>query len=350
MIAYVYEGMGKLSLKDVSAPELKNDNAIVKVNACSICGTDLRTYLHGSKKILPPRVIGHEFSGTILEVGNNIKGFKSGERVAVAPAIGCGKCYLCSKGNTNMCDNLKTIGFQYDGCFAEYIEIPLHAFEMGNVSKLSDFIEDEEAALAEPIACALNGQEFLNIKQGDYVAIFGAGFIGCIHAELAFKNGASKVIIIEMAEKRVKQVKELIPQVNVINPKTSDTYEEVMKITEGRGADVVIVACSSGKAQEEGIKISSKRGRISLFGGLPGQSKGFIDSNQIHYKELSVCGVHASTPSQNKKVLDWISHRNLNVKKYISNVYSLKDIEEAFEAIKSENVLKAIIKPFKNKK
>jgi len=346
MLAFVYDLENKLKLMEVPRPQLKEDCAIVKVMATSICGTDFRTYMYGSKKISPPRIIGHEFAGIIEEVGSKIIGFHPGDRISVAPAIGCGKCYSCGKGHTNMCDELKSIGFQYDGTFAQYIAVPLQAFEMGNVNKLGALIEDEEATLAEPIACAVNGQEFLNIKEGDSVAIFGSGFIGCIHAELAMQSGAGMIIMSEIAKKRIEQAIKLVPKIKIVNPAEKPLHEEVMRLTQGRGADVVIVACSSGKAQEDAIKIAAKRGRISLFGGIPGEAKGFLDSNEIHYKELSVFGVHASTPLQNKKVIDWISTGRLKIKKYISRVYPLKDIVNAFEAIKNENILKAIVKPF----
>lgn len=346
MLAYVFNEDNKLRLIEVPRPQLNENCAIVKVMASSICGTDFRTYMFGSKKIDSPRIVGHEFAGVIEEVGSKINGFYVGERISVAPAIGCGHCSSCVKGYTNMCDELKSIGFQFDGTFAEYISIPLQAFEMGNVNKLSNLIEDVEATLAEPIACAVNGQEFLQIKEGDVVTIFGSGFLGCIHAELALKSGAAKVIMIEIVEKRIEQALNVVPGIHVINPVEKDLDKEIIFLTEGKRADVVIVACSSGKAQEDAIRVAAKRGRISLFGGISGEAKGFLDSNQIHYKELSVFGVHASTPQQNKKAIDSISMGRLKVKKYISKVYPLKDIESAFEAIKSENILKVIINPF----
>lgn len=345
MLAYVYEGEGKLVLKDMPKPEAKTDSVVIKVNACSICGTDFRTYVYGSKKIVPKTIVGHEVCGTIVEAGKEVTGFYPGERVAVAPAIGCGKCYSCINGHPNMCDVLKTIGYEFNGGFAEYMEIPSCAFAMGNVNKLSNLIEDEEAALAEPTACVVNAHESLNIKKGDYVAVFGSGFIGCMHAELAFNSGAAKVIMIEVAKNRAEEALKLLGKIEMVNPTQSDTFEEVRKITGGRGVDVAITACSVGKAQEDALKIAAKRARISLFGGIPGEAKGFIDSNEIHYKELSVYGVHASTPLQNKTVLNSISNGSLKVKKYITGVYPLTNIVNAFEAIKNENIMKAIIKP-----
>jgi len=345
VLAYVYDKNGKLSLKEKPKPEPRDDNAIIKVDACSICGTDFRIYLHGSNRITPPRIIGHEVCGTLITVGKKITGFSVGERVILTPAIGCGRCYPCSKGYTNLCENLKTIGFQYDGGFAEYMEIPLIFFGKGNVNKIEDHVIDEEVVLTEPISCVVNAQEFLKIKKGECVAIFGSGFIGCMHAELAFISGADQVIMIEISRKRAEQAKQLIPRIKIINPTQIDLVKEVNNLTVGKGADVAIVACSSGRAQMDALNITAKRGRVSLFGGLTGESKGFLDSNLIHYKELSIYGAHASTAVQNRLVLDWITKGKLRVKKYISKIFDLRHIEEAFKSIQNESIIKVIIKP-----
>lgn len=345
MLAYVFEGNGKLSLQERPMPKATSASAVIKVEACSICGTDFRTYSKGSTKITPPRIIGHEVVGTIVEVGDEVKGFRVGDRVAVAPAIGCGECYPCSLGYTNMCDNLQTIGFQFEGGFAEYMEIPAIAFKQNNVNLVNAGVASEEAALAEPTACVINAQEFLNITNGDYVAIWGSGFIGCVHAELAFQSGAEKVVMIEISEKRAAEAKKMVPDVIMLNPAEVDIYQEIPRLTGGRGINVGITACSAGQAQEDALNLASKRGRISLFGGIVGESKGFLDSNVIHYKELSVYGVHASTPLQNRKALDLIVNGSLKVKKYITSIYPLKDIEKAFKEIEQGNVFKAIIKP-----
>lgn len=326
-------------------PKAARDSAVIKVNACAICGTDVRTYQKGSTKIQPPRIIGHEVVGTIVELGPDVTGFKEGERVAVAPAIGCGVCHPCRNGHTNMCDHLQTIGFEFNGGFAPYMEIPAQAFKMGNVNKLPTGLSDEEGALAEPCACVVNAQEFLQIKDGDYVAIWGSGFIGCIHAELAFRSGAARVIMIEPAQQRAAAAAKLLPDVIMIDPGKTDTAARIMELTEGRGIDVGVTACSVGAAQEEAQRVAAKRGRISLFGGLVGESKGFIDSNLIHYRELSVYGVHASTPAHNRKVIDWLSNGHLDVKKYITGIYPLAQIETAFGEIINGNIFKAIIKP-----
>jgi L-iditol 2-dehydrogenase len=345
MKAFVYEKAGVSRLQDFPQPKAGSGGALIRVLSCSVCGTDLRAYLHGNERITPPRITGHELCGEIVETGAGLKGFKTGERISMAPAIGCGTCYPCSRGFTNLCDNLQTIGFQFNGGFAEYMEVPPIAFKSGNVYKTPKNVSDEEAALAEPIACVVNGQEFLHIGKGDTVAVFGSGFIGCMHAELARMNGASRVIMIEPNESRARAAHALIPFSSLVIPGVMDLYAEVKKLTEGRGADVLITACPVGQAQADAVALSAKRGRISLFGGLAKETTGFIDSNAVHYKELSIHGVHASTPRQNRDVMGWISARKLDVKKYITKVYPMADIEQAFKDLQSQSVFKAVVKP-----
>ena len=344
MQALVYENK-TLQLKDMPRPKAKADSAIAKVDIASICGTDVRTYVKGNDSLPDGIIMGHEFCGTIVEAGEDVQGFKPGDRITVAPAISCGKCYMCQKEKYNMCENLETIGFQYDGCFAEYIEIPSVAFARNNVNHVADAVSAEEASMAEPVACIVNSHSYLNIGRGDTVAVFGSGFIGCMHAELAYRSGAEQVIMIEISDTRMAVAKSFIPDIETINSLQEDVAERMMELTDGRGADVVITACSSGKAQEDAQEIAAKCGRISLFGGIAGESKGFIDSNQIHYKELSVHGAHASTAAQNRMVLNWIAEGSIDIKKYISKIYALDDILEAFEDAKEQKIIRALIRP-----
>ncbi len=345
MLAFVYGTQKSLALLEIEAPKPTDESAVIKVVATSICGTDLRTYRFGSPKIKAPRVIGHEVVGEIIAIGKNVHGFSVGDRVQVAPAIGCGKCIYCKEGHTNLCDALETIGFDYDGTFAEFMEIPQAAIDRGNVTKLSEDVPNEQAVLAEPVACIINAHQYLNIHSGDVVAIFGSGFIGCMHAELAAIEGAEKVIMVEVNPARAEAARKINDSLIIVNPNNQNLGEEIKKLTGGRGVNVSIVACSVGSAQTDAMNITAKRGRISLFGGLPTNSTGFIDSNMIHYREISVFGVHASSPTQNREALQLISSGILNVKPYASNIFTLQDIGKAFEALNSEKIMKAIIIP-----
>lgn len=242
---------------------------IMRIDACSICGTDLKTFRYGSSRIDAPRVIGHEVCRELVSVGRNLKGFPLGQRVTVTPAVGCGSCLTCRQGYSNLCEALKTIGFQFDGGFAHYMEVPAVAFEQGNVNKVPEKISSKEAALAEPIACALNGQEFLQIGSEDTVAIFGSGFIGCLHAELAGIKGASLIIMIVTNPEKAGQAKQLFPEIHLIDPAKGNMHQKMWRLTGKWGVDVVITACSSGQAQTDALRIAAPRGRVSLFGVFP---------------------------------------------------------------------------------
>ncbi len=346
MLAYVYSGIGDLKLKEIETPKAQDNSAVIHVDAASICGTDLRTYRFGSLKIKNlPKIIGHEAVGTIVEIGKDVKNFKVGDRVQIAPAIGCGHCPSCKDGQTNLCDTLKTIGFDFNGTFAEYMEIPAQAFEQDNVTKIHENLNAAEAVLAEPIACVMNAQSYLHIEAGNTVAIFGSGFIGTMHAALAYAQGASKVFLIELNEHRIAMAKSIHPNLIVINSDKEDLQQAIHRHTKGQGVDVAITACSVGVAQVNAMSIIAKRGRVSLFGGLPKETTGFLDSNIIHYKEVSVYGAHASTVEQNRQVLAMIADGTLDVKPFTKNPFALKDIEQAFTELNKESIVKAILIP-----
>lgn len=344
MKGYVYSGKGNLGLLEMEKPQMPQGGALAKIICASVCGTDLRTYRFGNDHLSTPRVIGHEAFYLLEQVSPQVEGdFKAGDQVIIAPAIGCGVCKSCKKGKTNMCDNLKTIGFEYDGTFAQYCAIPPQAFKMNNVIKIEGDIKDIEACVVEPIACAINGQSFLDIKKGENVLIFGAGYLGCIHAELALMKGANKVIIAEISEKRRNQAQKDVAGIHVVHAAEEQLLESIREITGGEGIDVAITACPAGQAHRQALEILNKSGRVSLFGGLAGESKGYLDSNLIHYKELGVFGVHASTPEHNREALRLVQSGQLKVEKYLS-VFPLEQIDKAFDSLIHEDAVKAIVR------
>lgn len=343
MLAYVYHGETNFSIDEVQMPKPKEGEALAKILCASICGTDLRTYRFGSAKLKTPITIGHEGCFEIVEAGEGTA-LKPGERYVIAPAIGCGKCKSCKKGRTNMCSALTTIGFQFPGTFAEYILLPKEAIERGHLIKVPESVPTIEASVAEPVACAINAQSFLDIQEGDNVLIYGAGYLGCIHAELAFTQGAAKVFIAEVSEKRRNKAAQLVPTAYVINSAEADYRERIGTILGEDGIDVVITACPAGITHKQGLEMLANNGRISLFGGLPGDNNYHLDSNLIHYKEIGVFGAHASTVKQNEQALELIASGKLNVKKYIT-AFDFKDIEKAFESLVGEDAEKAVVIP-----
>lgn len=343
MKAFIYYGETNFSIDEVAMPVAGVGEAVAKILCASICGTDLRTYRFGSTKLKTPITIGHEACFEITEVGAGVN-LRPGERYIVAPAIGCGKCKSCIKGRSNMCNSLQTIGFQYPGTFAEYIKIPAEAIERGHLIKVPEGISDKAASVVEPVACAINAQSYLHIEEGDNVLIYGSGYLGCIHAELAFMQGADKVIIAEVSEKRRKKAKELVSDAHIVNSTEVDYMDQIKSIVGDMGIDVVITACPAGITQKHGLELLYNNGRMSLFGGLPGENNYHLDSNLIHYKEASIFGAHASTVAQNKQALDLITSEKINVEKYIGE-FAFEEIEKAFQSLIDEEVEKAVIIP-----
>jgi len=346
MKAAVLKGIEDLEIKDMPDPSPSPNEMVIKVKTCTICGTDIRVYHYGHKHINFPRITGHEVAGEIVELGNEVKDYKKGEKVAVAPAIPCGKCFYCRRGMQSMCLNLKAIGYHYNGGFAEFMLIPKDAIQNGCVNRIPKNLSFEEASLAEPLACAINGQELSKVCLGDTVAIIGAGPLGCIHIQLAKVKGASKIILVEISKKRIELVQKLTPIEVVINPSLEDIVKRVKEETGGRGVDKVIVACSNRKAQEQALLIVSPRGIVNFFGGLP-KGEPFIkfNSNLVHYGEFYVVGTHGSAPYHNELALNLISQKRIKVKELITHRLPLEKLKEGIHLAESQESLKVLIEP-----
>lgn len=243
-----------------------------------------------------------------------------------------------------MCVNLKGIGYHFDGGFAQFMVVPEIAVRNGCVNLIPDDLSFEEAALAEPLACAINRQELSKITLGDTVAVIGGGPLGCMHMQLAKAKGANKIILVELSSSRVHFAKKLVDPDLIINPSMEDVPERIKEGTEGRGVDKVIVACSSGKVQEESLKMVAPRGIVNFFGGLPKDNPYIkFDSNLVHYGEFYVVGTHGSAPYHNKVALNLLSGGRIKVKEIISHRLSLEKLEEGIHLAESGEAMKIAI-------
>lgn len=347
MKAAIYYGIKDIRVEETKPPVCGKNEIKVKVHYCAICGTDVRIYLSGHKKVIPPAIIGHEITGVIEEIGADVKypePLKRGDRITTVTSIGCGKCKMCRQGFYNLCPDTKAIGYFYPGGYAEYLIIPAPAVEQQSVIKLPDGISLKEGALIEALSCAINGQNYLNIGKGDVVVIYGGGPIGFMHAVLAYAEGAEKVIMVDPAYERLVKFGKNFGDITLLNPKKVNVKEEVLRLTDGYGADVVITACPAKQAQVEGLEILGSKGRISLFGGLPKDDSFInIDANLIHYKELSVFGAFASNRRDFIKAAKLISEKKVDAGKFISCVVPLERINEGIEMVRSGEVLKCVV-------
>ncbi len=344
MKAAVLKKPEDLSLEELTIPAPADNELLIKVRACAICGTDIKVFHHGHKHIIFPRITGHELSGTVTAAGKNVKEFKENDNVAVAPAIPCGRCYYCRKGYQSMCDNLKAIGYHYNGGFAEYMVVPEDAVRNGCVNKIPEGVSFEEASIAEPLACVINGQFLSRVGVGDTVLILGAGPIGCFHAEYAACTGAGRVILADISPERIKMAQ--FTGSILVDMSKQDIKKTVAELTEGRMADRVIVAVGIPQPQELALELVAKRGSVNYFGGLP-KEKPFINfnSNLLHYGEFFVTGTHGSNPIHNRIALDLIAAGRVHAKKYITHTFSLDNIREGLEKAEKKEGLKIVIRP-----
>jgi L-iditol 2-dehydrogenase len=339
-------------LEEVAEPDCGPDEVKLRVRNCSTCGTDVKIFYNGHQNLTPPRIIGHEIAGEVVEVGADVNvaygtGWKVGDRAQVIAAVPCGECYECRKGWMAVCQNQTSVGYQYDGGFAEYMIVPRQVLKVGGLNRIPDNVGYDEASAAEPLACAINAQALLGIQPGDSVVIFGAGPIGCMHVRIARGvHQAGEVYLVDVNADRLKLSADAVNPDQVINGSEVDVVERVMELTGGRGADVVITATAANVAQEQAISMAARNGRISFFGGLP-KTDPFIkcDSNLVHYRQLHIHGANGSAPSHNQLALEYISTGQVPVGDLITRRVPLDDVLDAFQIVKNGEAIKVTIEP-----
>jgi len=347
MQAAVYYGPGDIRAEERPKPEIGLEEALLRVRATAICGTDLRILQTGHAKIPAgqSRILGHELAGEILSVGDKVTALRPGMRVALAPNIGCGVCDQCVQGHNNYCPTYEAFGISLDGAFAEYMRIPANAIRQGNVVPIPNHLSYEEAVLNEPLSCCYHGSLACHIVPGDAVVVIGAGPIGILHVQLARLSGARLVIMSETSPERLASALRYGADLGV-DPAKQDALACVRQHTEGKGADVVIVAASSGAAQELAMEMLAYGGRVNFFGGLPAGNKGItFPSNLVHYKKLTVTGTTGSSTFEYRRSLALLAAGRLEVASLISARYPLTQIHQALEVARSGKALKIVLLP-----
>jgi L-iditol 2-dehydrogenase len=335
-----------LRIEDTSVPEPGSGELLLRVHNCATCGTDVKIYYHGHQNLVPPRVIGHEVAGEVVALGARTTGFSVGDRVQLIAAVPCGECRECRRGHMTVCERLTAIGYHYDGGFAEYLAVPELVLRVGGLNRIPEHVSFEEAAMTEPLACVLNGQELARVGPGDDVVVIGSGPIGCLHVRLARALGAARVIVVEQsAERLALAVERVRPDLAVLAP-AQDPIGAVTEFTDGRGADVVLVAAASGRAQQQALEMAAPRGRVSLFAGLPKDAPTIeLDANRVHYRELLVVGAAGSTPTHNAAALALIARGEVPVRDLITHRMPLERVHEAIAGVRNGTGIKYVIAP-----
>lgn len=342
MKAAVLEGINKLSVREVPTPSIADDEILLRVDSCGICGSDLRIISGGNARVKYPQVIGHEIAGTVVSVGKKQKKkFNAGDRVALSADVPCGSCEWCKRGLSNHCINNIAFGHEYAGGFAEYLKLTRRIIEHGPLVVLPETkITQDEFSLCEPLACCINGLEICGMRSGKSSLIYGAGPVGCMLADLGKAMDSPSITLCDTDPERLAAAK-------VCDADMFLSFSDLDCQLKGQRFDIVITACPSVEAQESALKYVGNRGVVNFFGGLaPGTRNISISSNEIHYKEITVLGSHGSTPRHHKIAVDMLLSGRLSVKKFISKRYPLERIHEAMEdARNNKKNLKIVINP-----
>ena len=323
-----------------SLPEPTEGGLTVRVNGCFICGSDLKTLKYGNSRVALDRIMGHEVSGTVVNIGKKVESFEIGDRVALGADFPCMNCQNCKESNFGFCTTQMAIGHEHDGGFAEYISLPDAFVSHGPIIKISDDLPLILAALSEPVACCIRGfREQYFPKKVSEICIYGAGPIGAIIATIAkIKFPDANISIIDPNPSR----RDLLQHLKIGNFWFSDTRSErINNFT----PDLIFVACSVIAAQKDAMKLVKAGGTVCLFGGLPSKINQLtIDPNLVHYKELCVYGTTGSDKQDVHKAVEIIRNNKTSFEKIISCEFPLGKINDAVEVAKSGNKLKVFLR------
>jgi len=342
MKAAMLYGVKDLRIEDVDVPEVKAGEVLVKVKTATTCGTDLKIFQRGyvKKVIRLPTVFGHEWAGEVVEVGEGLDWPKKGMRVRAGNSAPCLHCSMCQKGKYNLCENMIWLW----GAYAEYIKVPARMV-LVNMQEIPQHVSYEEASMTEPLACVLHGAEEAGVKLGDIVTVIGAGPIGLLHLLTVKRKGAGKIISIDLVEERLDFARKLGAD-ETINAGKENVMEKVRRLTGGYGADVVIEAIGLPATWEQALKLVRKGGAVLEFGGCPPGTEIKVDTELLHYGEVTVRGAFHATPLHFKKALNLIASRTIDLRPLVTRKMRLEEIKEAFEILSTtKSEIKIAITP-----
>jgi L-iditol 2-dehydrogenase len=347
MLAAVYHGPEDIRVIEVPKPVPGPGEVLVRVKAAVICATDIKMFkgVHSTVDKDKQLIFGHENTGYIDQLGEGVEGYTVGQPVFICPNIGCGKCVHCINGDSVMCKQLKQVGMNINGGFAEYLLVPALAVQQGNLIPIDEELEFPLYCLTEPLACVLRGQKILDIGPNKTVLILGGGPIGMLHLKLAQLKGASRIIISETNLFRREQALKFGADC-VVDPRNEDLSGVVIRQTGGNGADVIIATVAVPSALADTFDLAAIQGRICFFAGLPkGQACVDLDVNKIHYKELVITGTSGNTVGNDREALGIIQSGKIDLSEMITGRYALKDIQAAFQAATKAESLKIAVLP-----
>jgi L-iditol 2-dehydrogenase len=338
-------GLQQFTLRTIPDPTPPDGGLLLRVEACGVCGSDLRRWKEGPTPGAGAGVPGHEIAGVVVATGSNVDDYAPGDRLAVAPDVHCGTCWYCQRGQYNLCDNLRFLGITpgLPGGFADRLVLTREVLTDGIVHRIPDGLSYPLAALAEPFSSVLAAHIKAGTGLRDTVLVMGGGPIGCMHIAVAHASGA-RVILSEPAAIRRKLAEPFQPDL-VIDPHQEDLASKISAFTGGLGVDTAICANPVATTQTQAVELVRKGGRVILFGGLPKANPvTCLDGNRIHYGEIQVVGAFSYHPTMHAMALEFIQRNSDLAAKFITHSFTLEQINEAFQMAASGEALKVLVR------
>ncbi|MDD2971583.1 MAG: zinc-dependent alcohol dehydrogenase family protein [Lachnospiraceae bacterium] len=339
MKCVVFHGKQDERVEYRDIPEPQEGEVLIKVMACGICGSDVHIYEgdQGSAAAVPPLIQGHEFAGIVDRLGKDVTSCRVGDRVVADPANNCEECFYCEAGLMSHCDHMEAIGTTRDGGFAQYCTVPARL-----IHHIEDSVSFQEAAMAEPLACCINGADRSDIELGDDVVIYGGGPIGLLHLQLALMKGAARVAVVEpVEEKRAMATK--LGAYCTINP----VKDKVQKVLQDNGiyhVKTVIETCGRKETSEEAIEIVDKHGTVIYFAVTGVNATMDLKTYMVFQKELSIKGSYCS-PYGMERATHMINAHRIDVTTMVSDAIPLEELESVLKDPKKRATGKYIVLP-----
>lgn len=344
MKALIYTKPYCLEYSDFPQPAVGEDDVLIRVKACGICGSDVQGFTGKTGRRIPPLIMGHEAAGIIDEdTGKNVRAFQKGDRVCFDSTVYCNKCGACRNGLYNRCENRQVLGvstqtFKRHGAFAEYVAVPSWI-----VSKIPDDMSYVHAALLEPVSIGMHAANRAPISSDDTIVVIGAGPIGLFILQACKLKGARKVIVCDINEFRLDVARKLGAD-EVVNPRKRDIKEAIFEQTKNKGADVAFEAVGFASTFRDAVSITRTGGHLVVVGNL--ESKAEFDLQQFVARELTFTGSYASC-GEFRDCINLVASGKIKVEPLISDVLPLSDGPRAFDRLlkREENLLKIVLEP-----
>ncbi|MGI8992471.1 MAG: zinc-binding dehydrogenase [Bryobacteraceae bacterium] len=333
MIAAVLYGKEHLQVEPVAIPTIDSGDILVRVQVALTCGTDVKVFRRGyhARMIVPPAVFGHELAGDVVAVGRDVKRFVTGQRVVAANSAPCDHCFFCRRGRHNLCDDL----LFNNGAYAEYIRIPARIVER-NTYEIPAEISYQDAALVEPLACVLKGLEDTSVQAGDTVTIIGLGPIGMMFVRLAKLHGA-RVIAVGRRKTQVDRAAAMGADEVISTENNPNPVEAVRRLTGGRGTDIAIEAVGKPETWSWAVEMLRRGGTVNFFGGCPSESQVQLDTNLLHYSEITCRASFHHTPLHIEKALEIIANGDVTARGFVNREEPLTNLLEVMRHLMSHN-------------